>query len=174
MCSLGEDGIIDEAKLDELLCINSYLNFLQNNTGPISDGYADITKCTRDDFVVFTKWTGAMDVVYNEKEANEAKERSGNSVEVYNGMLPAYGMLPTLQLPCLYGFTASLDTITPSDHTELSVLSVPVADILSAGVSNLGSSGGDIADIVPTAEDDKGSILAATDKVEVNILSSSE
>ena len=30
VCSLGEDGIIDEAKLDELLCINSYLNFLQN------------------------------------------------------------------------------------------------------------------------------------------------
>jgi len=52
--SLEEDGIIDEDQLDELLIIESYLNYMQNRTGPISDGYADITKCTRDDFVVFT------------------------------------------------------------------------------------------------------------------------
>ena len=158
ICSLGREGIIDEDQLDELLCIDSYLNFVQNRTGPISDGYADITKCTRDDFVVFTKWAGAMDVAYNEKEANEAKERSGPSVEVYNGMLPAYGMLPTLQLPCLYGFTASCDTITKSDNNELRVISVPEVEIVSDGDYNMGSSGGDSGDIVPTTEDDKDSI----------------
>ena len=112
-------------------------------------------------------------IVYNEKEANEAKERSGTSVEVYNGMLPAYGMLPTLQLPCLYGFTASRDTITKSDNTELRVLSVPEVEIVSDGDYNMGSSGGDSGDIVPTAEDDKNSILADTDKVGISLLGSS-
>jgi len=183
ICSLGREGIIDEDQLDELLCIDSYLNFVQNRTGPISDGYADITKCTRDDFVIFTKWAGAMDVAYNEKEANEAKERSGPSVEVYNGMLPACGMLPTLQLPCLYGFTASRDTITKSDNNELRVVSVPEVEIVSDEGYNMGSSGGDSGDIVPTAEDDKDSILADddkdsiladTDKVGISLLGSSD
>ena len=73
--SLEEDGIIDEDQLDELLIINSYLNYTQNRTGPISDGYADITKCTRDDFVVFTKWTHAMDQVYDEEKACASEER---------------------------------------------------------------------------------------------------
>ena len=67
--SLEEDGIIDKAQLDELLCINSYINFIQEITGPIVDGYADITKCTRDDFlyfVNFTKW-------YYGEEASEPR-----------------------------------------------------------------------------------------------------
>jgi len=60
------------------LCINSYLNFVQNRTGPISDGYADITKCTRDDFVRFTKRIDTLEIdyiEYNEKEAIESKAR---------------------------------------------------------------------------------------------------
>ena len=117
ICSLEEDGIIDEAKLDELLCINSYLNFVQNRTGPISDGYADITKCTRDDFVRFTKLTNTFDIEYNEKEAIESKER-GTPDSNHGIMLPACGMLPTLQLPCLYGFPTSRNnknTITKLD-----------------------------------------------------------
>jgi len=86
--SLAEDGLIDVDQLDELLIIDSYLNHMQNRTGPISDGYADITKCTRDDFVVFTKWTHAMDQVYDEEEACASKE---------------HGKLPTLQIQNLYG-----------------------------------------------------------------------
>ena len=105
-CSLEKDGIIDEDQLDELLCINSYLNFVQNRTGPISDGYADITKCTRDDFVRFTKLTNSFDIEYNENEAIESKER-GTPDSIHGDMLPACGMLPTLQLPCLYGFPTS-------------------------------------------------------------------
>ena len=58
--SLKADGLIDETQQDELLIIDSYLNFMQNRTGLICDGYADITKCTRDDFVKFTK----MDTCY--------------------------------------------------------------------------------------------------------------
>ena len=69
ICSLEEDGIIDVDQLDELSSIDSYLNYMQNRSGPISDGYADITKCTRDDFVAFTKRTHAMDRVYDEEEA---------------------------------------------------------------------------------------------------------
>ena len=75
---------------------------MQNRTGPISDGYADITitKCTRDDFVRFTKWTDTLDIEYNEKEAIESKERGTPDIEFYGDSLPACGMLPTLQLPC--------------------------------------------------------------------------
>ena len=83
ICSLEEDGIIDETKLDELLCINSYLNFVQNRTGPISDGYADITKCTRDDFVRFTKQTHTFEIEYNEKEAFKSKERGTQDIEFH-------------------------------------------------------------------------------------------
>jgi len=179
ICSLERDGIIDEDQLDELLCIDFYLNFIQNSTGPISDGYADITKCTRDDFVRFTKWTDTFGIdtfgiEYNEKEAIESKERGTPDIEFYGALLPACGMLPTLQLPCLYGLTASPDTITKSDINELRVVSVPEVEIVSDGDHNMGSSGGDSGDIVPTAEDDKGSILAATDKVGIGLLGSSE
>jgi hypothetical protein len=73
--SLEEDGLIDEMQSNELLIIGSYLNFMQNRTGLISNGYADITKCTRDDFVKFTKWADAMNVVYDEKEASVAQDR---------------------------------------------------------------------------------------------------
>ena len=86
--SLYNRGMIDEDQLDELLIIDSYLNYMQNRTGPISDGYADITKCTRDDFVVFAKWTHAFDQVYDEEEACTSEER---------------GKLPTLQIQNLYG-----------------------------------------------------------------------
>jgi len=177
VCSLERDGIIDEDQLDELLCINSYLNFVQNRTGPISDGYADITKCTRDDFVRFTKQTHTFEIEYNEKEAIESKERGTPDIEFYGDLLPACGMLPTLQLPCLYGFPAprnNKDTITKSDNNELMIKSVSEVEIVLDGDYNMGSSGGNSGDIVPTAEDDKGSILAATDKVEVNLLGSSE
>ena len=88
ICSLKEDGLIDEDQLDELLIIDSYLNYMQNRTGPISDGYADITKCTRDDFVVFSKWTQAMVQDYDEEKACASEER---------------GKLPTLQIQNLYG-----------------------------------------------------------------------
>jgi len=96
ICSLWRDGIIDEDQVDELLCINSYLNFVQNNTGPISDGYADITKCTRDDFVRFTRRTDTFEIKYSEKEASDSKER-GTPDKFYGDLLPACGMLPTLQ-----------------------------------------------------------------------------
>jgi len=97
---LEEDGIIDKAQLEELLCINSYINFIQKITGPIVDGYADITKCTRDDFlyfVNFTKW-------YYGEGASESKERGTVSLSLLASILPAYGngMLPTLQIPNLY------------------------------------------------------------------------
>jgi len=88
ICSLAEDGLIDADQLDGLLIIDSYLNHMQNRTGPISDGYADITKCTRDDFVVFSKWTQAMVQDYDEEEARASEER---------------GKLPTLQIQNLYG-----------------------------------------------------------------------
>ena len=86
--SLYDRGMIDKDQLDELLIIDSYLNHMQNRTGPISDGYADITKCTRDDFVLFTKWTHALGQVYDEEKACASKER---------------GELPTLQIQNLYG-----------------------------------------------------------------------
>ena len=35
--SLYDRGIFDEDQLDELLIIDSYLNHMQNRTGPISD-----------------------------------------------------------------------------------------------------------------------------------------
>jgi hypothetical protein len=73
---------------------------MQNRTGLISNGYADITKCTRDDFVKVTKWADAIAVVYDEKEASVAQDRDA---VIYRYMLPAYGMLPTLQIPNLYG-----------------------------------------------------------------------
>ena len=57
------------------MIIDSYLNFMQNRTGLICDGYADITKCTRDDFVKFSQWTQAMNVVYDEEEASVAQDR---------------------------------------------------------------------------------------------------
>jgi len=173
ICSLWRDGIIDEDQVDELLCINSYLNFVQNMTGPISDGYADITKCTRDDFVRFTKRIDTFDIEYNEKEASESKTR-GIPDKFYGDLLPACGMLPTLQLSCLYDLTASRDTITKLDNNELRAVSVPEVEIVSDGDYNMGSSGGDSGDIVPTAEDDKNSILADTDKVGISLLGSSE
>lgn len=37
--TLEKRGVISEEQLDELRIINSYLNFMQNRTGPISDGY---------------------------------------------------------------------------------------------------------------------------------------
>jgi len=52
--------------------------------------------------------------------------------------------------------------------------SVPEVEIVSDGDYNMDSSGGDSNDIVPTAEDDKGSILAATNKVGISLLGSSE
>ena len=101
--SLEADGLIDDTQHSELLTVDSYLNFMQNRTGLICDGYADITKCTRDDFVKFTKWTQAMNVVYDEEEASVAQDRDAVTTTMYRCMLPAYGMLPTLQVPNLYG-----------------------------------------------------------------------
>ena len=95
--------MIDEMQSNELLIIGSYLNFMQNRTGLICDGYADITKCTRDDFVKFSQWTQAMNVVYDEEEASVAQDRDAETTTMYRCMLPAYGMLPTLQVPNLYG-----------------------------------------------------------------------
>ena len=176
ICSLEEDGIIDETKLDELLCINSYLNFMQNRTGPISDGYADITKCTRDDFVRFTKLTNTFDIEYNEKEAIESKER-GTPDSTYGDMLPACGMLPTLQLPCLYGFPTSRNnknTITKLDDNELTDESTSECKIVSDEDYSMDSSGEDNGDINPTTEDVKDSISAATDKVGISLLGSND
>jgi len=202
--SLAEDGLIDADQLDELLIIDSYLNHMQNRTGPISDGYADITKCTRDDFVVFTKWTHAMDQVYDEEEAYASKER---------------GKLPTLQMQNLYGLRKDridcssnrLDIgintymegagdisgegllrvkwgcaasniqrmwkgwyvrkLIKSKSADDNLIIVPDAISIEDGMPiNRGDSG----DIVPTTEDDKDSILAATDKVGINLLGSSE
>ena len=81
--SLEADGLIDEMQLDELLIIDSYLNFMQNRTGLICNGYADITKCTRDDFVKFTKWADAIAVVYDEKEASVAQDRDAVTTTIY-------------------------------------------------------------------------------------------
>ena len=176
VCSLEEDGIIDETKLDELLCINSYLNFVQNRTGPISDGYAVITKCTRDDFVRFTKLTNTFDIEYNEKEAIESKER-GTPDSTYGDMLPACGMLPTLQLPCLYGFSTSRNnknTITKLDNNELTDESTSECKMVSDEDCSIDGSGEDNGDINPTTEDVKDSISAATDKVGISLLGSSE
>jgi len=156
------------------LCINSYLNFVQNRTGPISDGYADITKCTRDDFVRFTKRIDTFDIEYNEKEASESKARGIPDIEFYGDLLPACGMLPTLQLSCPYGLTASHDTITKLDNNELRVDQYPRSKLYRMGIIIWTVVGGDSGDIVPTAEDDKGSILAATNKVGISLLGSSE
>jgi hypothetical protein len=128
--------LIDETQQDELLIIDSYLNFMQNRTGLICDGYADITKCTRDDFVKFTKWTHAMDVVYDEEEASVAQDRDAVTTTMCRCMLPAYGMLPTLQVPNLYGLPK--DKINCSSHRLDIDISIYMEEAEDVNVSNNG------------------------------------
>ena len=204
ICSLKEDGIIDKGQLDELLIIDSYLNHMQNRTGPISDGYADITKCTRDDFVVFSKWTQAMVQDYDEEKASASEER---------------GKLPTLQIQNLYGLRKdSIDCSSNRLDIGINTYMEGAGDINGEGLlrvkwgcaaSNIQRmwkgwyvrkliksksaddnlivpdaisiedgmpiiNWGDSGDIVPTTEDHKVSILADTDKVGINLLGNSE
>ena len=65
---------------------------------------------SRPHFDLLLTLTGAPRA-HNEKEAIESKERGTPDI-FYGDLLPACGMLPTLQLPCLYGSTASPNTIT--------------------------------------------------------------
>ena len=84
-------------------------------------------------------------------------------------------MLPTLQIPNLYGPPIQTKGIKVDNNNTLKdELSVPEIEIVSDGDYNMGNSGGDSGDIVPTAEDDKNSILAVTDKVGISLLGSSE
>jgi len=93
-------------------------------------------------------------------------------------MLPACGMLPTLQLPRLYGFPTSRNnknTITKLDNNELTDEPASEGKIVSDEDYSMVSSGEDNGDINPTTEDVKGSITsAATDKVGISLLGSSE
>ena len=190
ICSLAEDGLIDEDQLDGLLIIDSYLNHMQNRTGPISDGYADITKYTRDDFAVFSQWTQSMVQEYDVEKACASEER---------------GKLPTLQIQNLYGLRKdSIDCSSNRLDIGINTYMEGAGDINGEGLlrvkwgcaaSNIQRmwkgwyvrklikskiedgmpiKRGDSSDIVPTTEDDKDSILAATDKIGTNLLGNSE
>lgn len=123
-----------------------------------------------------------MDVVYNEEEACESKEH-GTS-ELYRGMLPACGMLPTLQIPYLHGLPIPHnnddppDSITKLDNNALTDVSLPEVKMVSDEDYSMTSSEGDICNVVPTTnkadKDVKGGILLATDKVGINLLGGNE
>ena len=112
--------------------LESYLNYVQNYSGPISDGYADITKNGLDYFLdyCYELYTTSKPITYDEERAIKTKEHRG-------GYVPD----SLIKVPDLYGIEYSGDDHTPripdGHHSDSMGSNKHVGSIISGNKSNI-------------------------------------
>jgi len=92
---LSKKHLLNEEQYIDLSFLESFLNNMQNNTGPVSSGYVDITTLTRNDYVDITL-EYYEPITYDEDLANRwATIRKRDFANMYK--------MPVLKIRDLYG-----------------------------------------------------------------------